>query len=56
MNWLFIQGLIRHLFTFGGGALVAQGHIDPDQAEVVTGALLSIGGVIWSIFDKKERK
>lgn len=55
MNWLFIQGLIRHLLTFGGGALVAQGHIDPDQAEVATGAILSIGGVIWSAMEKRGR-
>lgn len=51
-----IQGLLRHLLTFGGGALVAQGHIDPDQAEVATGALISITGIIWSVVEKRKRE
>lgn len=55
MNWLFIQGLLRHLLTFGGGFLVSDGVIDAEQADIITGSVLSLGGVIWSIFDKKGR-
>ena len=53
MNWEMIGGFVRHLLTFGGGFLVANGTLtDPDMQTAVA-ALVSLAGVIWSIWAKK---
>lgn len=55
MNWLFIQGLLRHILTFGGGWLTAEGIADPEAAKELTGGIIAVAGAIWSIVDKKKR-
>lgn len=50
-----ILGLIRHLLTAGGGALVAKGLVDTDTANQLVGALITLGGGIWSIVDKLKK-
>lgn len=50
-----ILGIARHLLTFGAGYLVAQGIIDESTAEALVGAVLTLIGVGWSIYDKKGR-
>lgn len=54
MNWEMIAGLARHILTFGGGFLVTNGTITGGQLELAVGALVTIGGVAWSIFAKRE--
>lgn len=51
-----ILGLVRHLLTAVGGAVVAKGMIDAGQAEIVVGSLTALVGVAASIVEKKLRK
>jgi hypothetical protein len=53
MNRDMILGLIRHALTIGGGFLVAKGTIDAPGLDTAVGALVTIIGVAWSIFDKR---
>jgi hypothetical protein len=49
--WL---GLVRHLLTLIGGVFVAKGQIDADTVNTAVGAAVSLGGVAWSIADKRK--
>lgn len=52
MNWVQISGIVRHVLTFGGGFIVAKGWISEGVMLDIVGAIITIGGVIWSMFDK----
>lgn len=55
MNPQMFLGLIaRHALTLLGGALVHQGYIDGSEVPVVTGAVATLGGVLWSIAQKRQ--
>ncbi len=54
MNRDVILGLVRHVLTIGGGFLIAKGVVDAPGLDTVVGALVTIIGVVWSIFDKKQ--
>jgi hypothetical protein len=55
MDWKIAAGLLaRHLLTTLGGIAVAKGFIDANQLEPIAGALLIIGGVVWSIVQKQR--
>lgn len=48
-------GLIaRHALTAVGGSLVAKGVISASMVEPTIGAIITIGGVIWSYLQKKK--
>ncbi len=47
--------LIRQILTVAGTALVARGFVQASDVEPVIGALLTIGSVVWSVTDKRER-
>lgn len=56
MDKLVVLALVRHLLTFGGGFLVADGSLsEPEMTEAV-GAIAALGGIIWSVFEKRRRK
>lgn len=48
-----IFGVIRHLFTAVGGIVIAQGYISDVMFTSLSGAVLSLVGIIWSIVSKK---
>ena len=48
-----VLGIIRHILTFGGGFIVAQGLVDESLFTELSGALLTLVGGIWSIVSKK---
>lgn len=48
------MGLIRHILTTAGGALVAKGAIDETGKEAIIGGLIAVAGVIWSVWSKKQ--
>lgn len=48
-----ILGIIRHVFTFVGGLLVAKGLVDESNITELSGAILSVIGAVWSIISKK---
>jgi hypothetical protein len=49
MNKETVLGIIRHILTFGGGALVAKGYIDEMGLEEAIGAIVALIGFAWSI-------
>lgn len=53
MDKAIYLGLARHLLTFGGGVLVSKGMVDPGSLEQLIGAVITIGGIIWSALEKK---
>jgi hypothetical protein len=48
-----LSGLIRHVLTTAGGALVAAGYLTSDQWATIAGALAVIIGVVWSVISKR---
>ena len=48
-----VSGIIRHVLTTAGGALVAAGYLTSDQWTTIAGALAVIIGVVWSIISKR---
>lgn len=50
-----VLGIARHLLTAGGGALVAQGTLDAATAQTAVGALVTLVGVGWSVYEKSKR-
>jgi len=47
-------GIIRHALTFVGGVLVTQGVIDDALFMELFGAVMTLVGGVWSVFDKKK--
>lgn len=50
-----IFGLLRHVLTMGGGALVTAGYVSAGDVETITGAVMALIGVAWSAYDKRGR-
>jgi tetrahydromethanopterin S-methyltransferase subunit D len=48
-----VSGIIRHVLTTAGGALVAAGYLTSDQWTTIAGALAVIIGVVWSVISKR---
>lgn len=51
-----IASLIRHALTAAGGFLVAKGLASADQIGELAGAIVSVAGIGWSIFNNKSKK
>ena len=49
-----LAGLIRHGLTFLGGLLVTKGYIDAEAVQEIVGAVMTLGGFVWSVLDKKD--
>jgi len=47
-------GIIRHILTFAGGALVAQGVISQKIETIGIGAICGLIGFVWSIAHKNS--
>ena len=54
MTWEMTAGILRHVLTAAGGILASKGLIGSSDVEILTGAVLAIGGVIWSVVAKKK--
>ncbi|MBR1193250.1 hypothetical protein [Bradyrhizobium sp. AUGA SZCCT0160] len=54
MNWEQISSILRHILTFGGGFIVAKGWISAEALPGIVGAMITIGGVIWGMFNKTQ--
>jgi hypothetical protein len=48
----FSMSFFRHLLTFGGGFLVANGWMDSGVMEQAAGAIVTLAGLVWSYFSK----
>lgn len=51
-----VLGLIRHLLTFGGGFLASSNIVAASDVDTITGAVVALVGVGFSIADKKKRR
>jgi hypothetical protein len=49
MTWDQIAGLLRQLLPFFGGFAVARGWLTTEQMTAAVGALITLGGIGWSI-------
>lgn len=57
MNPLLVRilgALARHGLTMAGGWLVAQGYLTSSEETQALGALIALGGVAWSAFQKRH--
>ena len=50
-----ILGLIRHLLTAAGGAVLMLGYFDEALVTEVTGGLMAAIGFVWSFIDKVKK-
>jgi hypothetical protein len=53
MNKEKFLGVLRHVLTFAGGIMVTKGIFDQALAAELTGSVMTLTGVIWSVVDKK---
>ncbi|MDQ2080242.1 hypothetical protein RA307_08620 [Xanthobacteraceae bacterium Astr-EGSB] len=49
MNKEQVLGVVRHILTFAGGIVVSKGLLDETTMTAVVGAVITIGGALWSI-------
>jgi hypothetical protein len=51
-----ILGILRHALTSAGGAIVATGYLTGGDYDSAVGALLTLVGIAWSVFEKRQAK
>lgn len=49
-----VLGIVRHGLTFVGGILLTKGIIDEGLYLELSGALTTLVGIVWSIFNKRS--
>lgn len=49
-----VQAIVRHLLTTLGGGLLMKYGADGDTINAIVGALSTLAGLIWSLYDKKK--
>ncbi len=55
MNQTVVTALARHLLTTVGGSYLMSFGITGTTLDAVIGALSTLAGVAWSIYDKKQQ-
>jgi hypothetical protein len=55
MNATIVSALVRHVLTAVGGGFVASWGIDGPTWEGIVGALATLGGLGWSVYDKRKK-
>lgn len=50
-----LLGIVRHTLTFVGGIVVTNGLVDQSSMTELSGAILTIAGVVWSIMNKRKK-
>jgi hypothetical protein len=51
-----VLSVIRHLLTFAGGAILPAGAISGDELQAAVGAVISLIGILWGVYDKRGRR
>jgi hypothetical protein len=54
MNSTVITALVRHILTAVGGGFFASWGISGSMVEATVGAVATLAGVAWSVYDKKK--
>ena len=47
-----VLGISRHALTYFGGWLASKGYLSQEEAFQLVGGLVTVIGVVWSIYDK----
>ena len=55
MHATIVQAIVRHLLTTVGGGMLMKYGIDGDLLNVVVGAVSTLAGVAWSLYDKRKQ-
>lgn len=50
-----LLGIVRHGLTFLGGIIITGGLIDSGLWAELSGGVLTLAGVVWSIIDKRKK-
>ena len=48
-------GILRHLLTTGGGALASKGLVGTSDVELLTGSILALVGIGFSVYGKMKK-
>jgi hypothetical protein len=56
MNQDDVLGVVRHVLTTLGGALVADGVLSSSQLQDGVGAVVVIAGIAWSLINKYQHR
>ncbi len=51
-----LNGVVRHILTAVGGALVSKGIVAQTELEMAVGAVVTLIGVVWSAVAKRRSK
>ena len=51
-----LNGIVRHILTAAGGALVARGSLAESELELAVGAIITLVGILWSALVKRKAK
>lgn len=51
-----VGGIIRHVLTVLGGGLVTQGLLESEQLTAGVGAILTLLGIAWSVWQKSKKR
>ena len=49
-----LGSIVRHLMTTAGGSLIVSGYVSSDQWTQITGAAVTIAGIVLGILNKKK--
>jgi hypothetical protein len=55
MNSTIVQAIARHLLTTVGGGFLMSFGLSGTALEAVIGALSTLAGVAWSLYDKRSQ-
>lgn len=55
MNKEVMLALLRHALTVAAGGLVTTGYIDADTADQLSGGVIAVIAIGWSIWDKRVK-
>lgn len=56
MNATIVQAIVRHLLTTVGGGFLMSFGITGTTLDAVVGAVSTLAGVAWSLYDKKQKQ
>lgn len=54
MNATIVQAIVRHLLTTVGGGFLMSFGITGGTLDAVVGAVSTLAGVAWSLYDKRS--